>query len=89
MNTDAAIFIAPSAVAEQIPDTYKSNLTILNNGEKIEKLGIEITAIPMYNLPEETNSKHPKGRGNGYLLKMADKTFIFPEIPKTFPKCGL
>jgi len=74
MNTDAAIFIAPSAVAEQIPDTYKSNLTILNNGEKIEKLGIEITAIPMYNLPEETNSKHPKGRGNGYLLKMADKT---------------
>lgn len=74
MNTDAAIFIAPSAVAEQIPDTYKSNLTIINNGEIIEKLGIEITAIAMYNLPEEENSKHPKGRGNGYILKMGGKT---------------
>ncbi len=74
INTNTSIFITPSAVAEQIPDTYKSNLTILNNGEIIEKLGMEITAIPMYNLPEETDSKHPKGRGNGYLLKMADKT---------------
>lgn len=74
IDTENAIFITPFAVAEQIPESYKTNLTILQNGEKIEKFGMEITAIPMYNLPEETDSKHPKGRGNGYLLKMADIT---------------
>lgn len=74
ISTDKAIFISPTAVAEQIPEVYKTNLTTLQNGEKIDKLGIEITAIPMYNLPEEENSKHPKGRGNGYILKMGGKT---------------
>jgi len=27
----------------------------------------------MYNLPEDANSKHPKGRGNGYLLSIDNK----------------
>ena len=27
----------------------------------------------MYNLPEMTNSRHPKGRGNGYILTIDDK----------------
>jgi len=27
----------------------------------------------MYNLPEDPNSRHPKGRGNGYLITVDDK----------------
>ena len=32
-----------------------------------------ITAIPMYNLPETAESRHPRGRGNGYVISMGGK----------------
>jgi L-ascorbate metabolism protein UlaG (beta-lactamase superfamily) len=37
-------------------------------------MGIDILAIPMYNLPESDDAKHVKGRGNGYLLNLAGKS---------------
>ena len=59
--------IVPNAVNEKIKDGQKA--TILNNGETITVKGIEITAIPMYNLTEGRLDKHVKGRGNGYVLE--------------------
>lgn len=74
INTKKAIFITPQAVADKLPEKYKSNLTVLNNNQAIHRLGMYIKAIPMYNLPVDPPSKkHPKGRGNGYLLTIADK----------------
>lgn len=73
IDTSKAIIIAPQAVADKISEKYKSKLTVLNNDQNIHRLGFYIGAIPMYNLPEEQNSKHPKGRGNGYLLNIDDK----------------
>lgn len=35
-----------------------------------------IQAIPMYNLPESPESRHIKGRGNGYILTI-DNTRIY------------
>lgn len=58
--------VAPPAVAEQVADAIA-----LTNGERRQVAGIEIEAIPMYNLrrgPEEGQLFHDKGRGNGYLL---------------------
>ncbi len=31
----------------------------------------------MYNLPETADSRHPKGRGNGYVLEMGDRHIYF------------
>ena len=49
---------------------------VLANGERRTVAGIGITAVPAYNLvhlrPDGT-PYHPKGRGNGYLLRFADK----------------
>lgn len=68
INTAHAIIIAPQAVADKFPETLKSKLTVLNNGQIIHKLDVSIKAIPMYNLPESPDAKHTKGRGNGYVL---------------------
>ena len=74
LNTANTIIIAPQAVADKFPEALKPKVTIVNNGQTITKLDISITGIPMYNLPESADARHTKGRGNGYVLKFANKT---------------
>ena len=69
-----AVFIVPKAVADQLPKTLKNKVIILNNGETSNQGEIIISAIPMYNIPESPDSKHTKGRGNGYVIKLGGKT---------------
>lgn len=74
IDTSKTIFITPQAVLNKISEKYKSKISVLNNGQGIHRFNIYIEALPMYNLPENPPSpKHPKGRGNGYLLKFDDK----------------
>jgi L-ascorbate metabolism protein UlaG (beta-lactamase superfamily) len=73
INTTKATFIVPQAVADKLPAHLKSKAIVIKNGESKTQMGINITALPMYNLPEEADSRHPKGRGNGYLLSMGGK----------------
>lgn len=74
IQTSKAKFIVPQAVADLLPAKYKKKAIVLANGKETKQAGITVSAVPMYNLPEEADSKHPKGRGNGYLVKMAEKT---------------
>jgi L-ascorbate metabolism protein UlaG (beta-lactamase superfamily) len=67
------IIIAPPAVADKLNLPDASRLRVLGNGEETEYHGISILAIPMYNLPESPDSRHTKGRGNGYLITLAGK----------------
>ena len=39
--------------------------------------GISIEAIPMYNLPESDDSRHTKGRGNGYVVTLCEQRLYF------------
>jgi L-ascorbate metabolism protein UlaG (beta-lactamase superfamily) len=74
VNTNHAVLVVPQAVADKLPATTdKSKLVILNNGQTSTRFGIEITAIPMYNLPESPTAMHTKGRGNGYVLTIGGK----------------
>ncbi|MDQ4141904.1 MAG: MBL fold metallo-hydrolase [Bacteroidota bacterium] len=73
INTTKAKFIVPAAVAEMLPASLKSKATVLKNGDQTIQEGIGITAVPMYNLPEAPDSRHPKGRGNGYVLNIGGK----------------
>jgi L-ascorbate metabolism protein UlaG (beta-lactamase superfamily) len=46
----------------------------LTNGSQTTQGNITIDAIPMYNLPASTTDpRHPKGRGNGYVLTIGGK----------------
>ncbi|MES2647984.1 MAG: MBL fold metallo-hydrolase [Bacteroidota bacterium] len=74
LKTTNAVYVVPKAVADLLPkDLYKQELIVLNNSDKVKVGEIEITAVPMYNLPEQADSRHPKGRGNGYILTIGGK----------------
>lgn len=72
LNTQNATFIVPKAVFDALPEQYKDQTEIMANGENIDKMWLNIGAIPMYNLPEE-GARHPKGWGNGYILTLGGK----------------
>ena len=68
------LLVVPQAVADKLPDADKAGVVVLANGDKKIISGIEIAAIPMYNLPADAaNPMHPKGRGNGYVLTIGAK----------------
>ncbi|QWX85454.1 MBL fold metallo-hydrolase [Cellulophaga sp. HaHaR_3_176] len=78
--------IAPQAVADQLPEIYKAQTEILNNGDFKDVMGINIEAIPMYNLREEALKFHEKGRGNGYVLTLGDKRVYFSGDTEDIPE---
>ncbi|WP_223233431.1 MBL fold metallo-hydrolase [Chitinophaga sp. CF418] len=70
LKTNNTRLIVPQAVADKLPASYKPMVTVLKNFGVTTQNGITINAIPMYNLPETPDSKHPKGRGNGYIVSV-------------------
>lgn len=73
IETTRALIIAPQAVREKLPEELANQTIPLANGATHKQFDITITAVPMYNLPETEDSRHPKGRGNGYVLELGGK----------------
>lgn len=73
LDTKGIKMVVPRAVAERLPEQYKQQLVVLDNGGQSMQQGITLKAMPMYNLPDTADARHPKGRGNGYLLEMGGK----------------
>lgn len=86
LNTKKAIVVAPQAVAMQLPLSARENLVILNNGMQTSQLAIMIKAVPMYNLPEAADSRHTKGRGNGYLMTIGGKSIYISGDTEDIPE---
>ncbi|MEQ8904603.1 MBL fold metallo-hydrolase [Ekhidna sp.] len=86
LETDRAQFIAPQAVKEKLPEEMARRTAPIENGQTIVFEGIEILAIPMYNLPETEDSRHPKGRGNGYVLTIGGKRFYISGDTEDIPE---
>lgn len=76
--------IAPKAVAETVTDAK-----VISNGESMTVSGVEVEAVPMYNLergPEAGKLYHDKGRGNGYVLNIGDKRIYFSGDTEVTPE---
>lgn len=73
LKTSDTTLVMPQSVADKIDTPLGKSRLILANGEKSKKLGMEIEAVPMYNLPASKDAFHPKGWGNGYVLTLGDK----------------
>ena len=86
LNTQKAKIVVPQAVADKIPAEFTPQLDILNNGEAKERYGINIEAIPMYNLREEAKDFHIKGRGNGYVLSKNNERVYFSGDTEDIPE---
>ena len=65
--------VAPSAVAEKLPEKLRKQATVLANGETKSVAGVSIEAVPMYNLTADRLKYHNKGRGNGYVVTVGAK----------------
>ncbi|MFO7657822.1 MAG: MBL fold metallo-hydrolase [Bacteroidales bacterium] len=62
---------------------------VMKNGDKISLLGIHILAVPAYNMVHmrpDGNPFHPKGEGNGYILKFGDKTIYVAGDTENIPE---
>ena len=70
---DNPVIVAPQAVVDQLASELAQKIVVLKNGEKTTQKGIDIEAIPMYNIPESPDSFHTKGRGNGYVISAEGK----------------
>lgn len=86
INTSKARLVVPQAVADKLPASLKEKAVVINNGGKTTQLGIPISAIPMYNLPESPDSRHIKGRGNGYILDMGGKNIYISGDTEDIPE---
>ena len=73
LDTQNAVFVIPPAVADMLKHDFEKQMQIVKNGGIVSLDGILINAMPMYNLPESDDAFHPRGRGNGYYLKMGGK----------------
>ena len=73
IQTAKATIVAPHAVVELLPPSLRTRTVALKNGASTKIEGITISAVPMYNLPESADSRHPKGRGNGYVINLGGK----------------
>lgn len=71
LTDENSVIVAPLAVKNLLSDELKAKTIVLNNSGIKNITGVTIEAIPMYNLPESEESRHVKGRGNGYVLTIA------------------
>jgi L-ascorbate metabolism protein UlaG (beta-lactamase superfamily) len=79
------VIVVPKAVADQMKGD-KKGVVILNNGGKTKQVGFGITALPMYNLPETADSRHTKGRGNGYVINIGGKNIYISGDTEDIPE---
>ena len=73
LDLSKTTLIAPQAVIDQLDGITFKKVKPVANGGMTKWKGIKAEGVPMYNLPETEDSRHPKGRGNGYVLTFGDK----------------
>ena len=86
LNTSKAKIIVPNAVADKMPSEFNPQIDILYNGDSKNRYGINVEAIPMYNLREEAKKFHEKGRGNGYVINIGGQRLYFSGDTEDIPE---
>lgn len=76
LRKGGAPVVMPQAVREQAGAAIGGPVEVLANGQTKTVAGVQIEAVPMYNLqrgPAAGQLFHTKGRGNGYVLTIGGK----------------
>ncbi|MCX8160523.1 MAG: MBL fold metallo-hydrolase [Candidatus Saccharicenans sp.] len=71
IRQDSTVIIGTAAVQSRVP-----GLKVMKNGDRLTVHGLEIEAVPAYNIQHKRpdgNPFHPKGSGNGYVITFADR----------------
>lgn len=86
LNLGTTKIVVPQAVKDELPAEMHSQLVVIGNGETTELMGFSIKGIPMYNLPEDSDSRHIKGRGNGYVVEKDGKRMYIAGDTEDIPE---
>jgi L-ascorbate metabolism protein UlaG (beta-lactamase superfamily) len=86
VSTATTLVLAPTTVAEKLGEGIPGELIVLANGESFERDGIRIEAVPAYNLTEERQGFHPKGRDNGYVVTVGGKRIYIAGDTEDIPE---
>jgi L-ascorbate metabolism protein UlaG (beta-lactamase superfamily) len=84
MKKPGTVIVGPAAVVATIGETQT-----IRHSEKKTVQGIEIEALPMYNLtrgPQQGSVFHEKGRGNGYVLTLGGKRLYLSGDTECIPE---
>lgn len=89
--TPETVLFAPQSVFNGLPTTnvpgqsftLRSRTTVLANGATGTAHGLEVQAIAMYNL---SNSNHPQGVGNGYVVTLGGRRLYFSGDTEDIPE---
>jgi L-ascorbate metabolism protein UlaG (beta-lactamase superfamily) len=60
--------------------------TVMKNGDSVLVSGLEVDAVPAYNTTAGRDKFHPKGRDNGYLLKIGGKRIYIAGDTENIPE---
>ncbi len=88
LRKESTILVGPPAVTDTLNGTV-GDTDALSNGERKTFLGIEIEAVPMYNLKLGSGPGKPfhhKGIGNGYILSFGDTRVYFSGDTECVPE---
>ena len=66
----ATQMVVNPAVYDMLPQDLKMKSQQIGNGETTDAFGIEIEAVPAYNITEGRLDYHPEGRDNGYVFEI-------------------
>ena len=86
IDLSATELIAPQSVVDDLGEISFGTITALDNYSIASRNGIRIGAVPMYNLPDDDSSRHPKGWGNGYILVIGGKKFYISGDTEDIPE---
>ena len=75
LNLENVDMIAPQSVIDQLGPIPMKRISKLDNGQDTDKDGMNIMAVPMYNLPDDETSRHKPGWGNGYVITIGGTRF--------------
>jgi L-ascorbate metabolism protein UlaG (beta-lactamase superfamily) len=78
-----SIVLGPPAVTDTLNGAV-GDTEAISNGEKRTVMGIEVEAVPMYNLG--SRPFHHKGIGNGYVMTFGDKRVYFSGDTECVPE---
>ncbi len=84
----STIIVTPPAVADTL-NGASGDVETISNGERKTFLGIDIEAVPMYNLvlgPAPGKPFHHKGIGNGYILNFGATRVYFSGDTECVPE---
>ena len=88
LKKESTVIVAPPAVADTL-NGAAGVIETISNGEKQTYLGIEVEAVPMYNLklgPAPGKPFHHKGIGNGYVLRFGETRVYFSGDTECVPE---